>query len=171
MLCWQSMNHLTIRGIAAALVLFLGVLSAEAETFTINGKDIIIPVPEDFARVTEEMPLVRELAQQAAAAGADVVGGEELVAEVTKGNIDFERCFATPDMMPALAKAARILGPKGLMPNPKRGTVVTDVTDVVKRAKGGEVVFKAQLKGIVSNMIGKADMPPHVLCENALAYL
>ena len=68
MLCWQSMNHLTIRGIAAALVLFLGVLSAEEETFTINGKDIIIPVPEGFARVTEEMPLVRELAQQADAA-------------------------------------------------------------------------------------------------------
>ena len=68
LLCWQSMNHLTIRGIAAALVLFLGVLSAEAETFTINGKDIIIPVPEGFARVTEEMPLVRELAQQADAA-------------------------------------------------------------------------------------------------------
>jgi len=111
------------------------------------------------------------LADEAVAAGADLVGGEELVAEVLKGNIDFQRCFATPDMMPLLARAARILGPKGLMPNPKRGTVVTEVTDVVKRAKRGELVFKAQKQGVVSNMIGKMDFAPDVLCENALAYL
>ena len=81
MLCRQSMNQLTIRGIAAAVVLFLGVLSAEAETFTINGKDIFIPVPEGFARVTEEMPLVRELAQQADA--ADKAAVESAPAEST----------------------------------------------------------------------------------------
>lgn len=112
-----------------------------------------------------------KFAEIAAAAGADVVGAEELVEEVMKGNIDFERCFATPDVMPLLAKAARTLGPKGLMPNPKRGTVTTDIEEVLKRAKAGEVIFKAENNGTVSNMIGKTNFPPQTLCDNALAYL
>lgn len=112
-----------------------------------------------------------EQAQLALKAGADQVGAEELVEEVVEGKINFQRCFATPEMMPLLAQAARILGPKGLMPSPKRGTVVMDVAEAVKQAKAGEIVFKAEKKGIINNMIGKIDFPLEVLCDNALAYL
>ena len=108
----------------------------------------------------------------ARAAGADIVGAEDLVAEVVKGNIDFSRCLATPDMMPVLAKAARVLGPRNLMPNPKRGSVVTDVAEAVKRAKSGEIEFRASLKhGIVLSSIGKADFSSAVLCDNGLQLL
>jgi len=112
-----------------------------------------------------------EKADEARAAGADVVGGEDLVAEVLKGKIDFARCLATPDMMPALARAARTLGPKGLMPNPKRGSVVTDVTEAVLRAKGGEIEFKADMHGVVSASIGRVNFVPATLCDNGLSFL
>lgn len=112
-----------------------------------------------------------ELADRARAAGADVVGAEELVEEVLNGNINFERCFATPDTMPILAKAARTLGPKGLMPNPKRGSVITDVEDTIHRAKGGEIIFKADKEAIASNMIGKLSSSSDVLCDNIMAYV
>ena len=112
-----------------------------------------------------------DLADAARAAGADIVGAEDLVDEVIKGRLDFSRCLATPDMMPTLAKAARALGPKGLMPNPKRGTVVTDVAEAIARAKGGEIEFRAQKEGLVHAAIGRVHFPPEHLRENALQLL
>ena len=111
-----------------------------------------------------------ELADAAREAGADVVGAEDLVEEIMGGRLDFERAFATPDVMPVLAKAARKLGPKGLMPNPKRGTVITDVGDAVRRSKGGEVIFKVPPKhAMVHSSIGRVSFPTEHLRANALA--
>jgi len=111
------------------------------------------------------------LADEAREAGAEVVGAEELVDEVLKGRLDFERCLATPDVLPALAKAARMLGPKGLMPNPKRGSVTTDIGEAVRRAKGGEVEFRAQKQGIVHASVGRAHFAADKLRDNALVFI
>jgi large subunit ribosomal protein L1 len=107
-----------------------------------------------------------EKADQARAAGA-----EDLVEEVLKGRFDFERVLATPDTLAALAKVARVLGPKGLMPNPKRGTVVTDVVEAIQRTKAGEVEFRAQLAGIVMVGVGKVSFSTSKLSDNLLAAL
>lgn len=112
-----------------------------------------------------------EKADQARAAGAEVVGAEDLVEEVLKGRLDFERVLATPDTLAALAKVARVLGPKGLMPNPKRGTVVTDVVEAIQRTKAGEVEFRAQLAGIVMVGVGKVSFGTSKLSDNLLAAL
>ena len=106
------------------------------------------------------------LADEAREAGADVIGAEELVEEVMQGRLDFDRVLATPDVLPVLARAARVLGPKGLMPNPKRGSVVTDVAEAVQRAKGGEVEFKAQKEGIVHAVAGRVSFPIEHLTKN-----
>lgn len=112
-----------------------------------------------------------EKADQAREAGADVVGAEDLVEEVLKGRLDFERVLATPDTLPALARAARVLGPKGLMPNPKRGTVVTDIAEAIQRSKAGEVEFRAQLAGLVMVGVGKVSFGTKKLTDNLLAAL
>lgn len=112
-----------------------------------------------------------ELADEAREAGADVVGAEDLVDDVLNGRLDFERVLAAPDVLPALAKAARTLGPKGLMPNPKRGTVTTALADAIRRAKGGEVEFRAQKQGIVHASIGRVNFPDAHLLGNALSLL
>jgi len=125
-----------------------------------TGKSIRVAV---FAR--------GDLASEARAAGAEVVGAEELVEEVVRGRLDFEKVLATPDVLPALAKAARTLGPKGLMPNPKRGTVTTEIGDAVVRAKGGEVDFRAQRTGIVLASIGRVEFANEHLRNNALTFL
>ena len=106
-------------------------------------------------------------ADAARAAGADLVGAEELVAEVVAGRLDFDRVLATPDALPALAKAARVLGPKGLMPNPKRGTVVTEVAAAVQQAKAGQVEFRAQNQGVVMVGLGKVSFGADRLADNA----
>ena len=102
-------------------------------------------------------------------AGADVVGAEDLAAEVQAGNIAFDRCIATPDMMPIVGKLGRILGPRGLMPNPKLGTVTADVSEAVQAAKGGQVEFRVEKAGIVQAGIGKASFDDQALAENARA--
>ena len=104
-------------------------------------------------------------------AGADVVGGEELIEKVAGGEINFDRVIATPDMMPKMSKIARILGPKGLMPNPKLGTVTNNVTDAVKVAKAGQIEYRAEKKGIIHAGIGKMSFTTDALVENAMTLI
>lgn len=105
-------------------------------------------------------------AQAARAAGADLVGAEELVAQVKDGTIAFERALATPDAMPVLSQVARILGPKGLMPSPKRGTVLSDVADAVREAKAGQVEYAADRNAVVHVPFGKRSFELHKLQAN-----
>jgi large subunit ribosomal protein L1 len=112
-----------------------------------------------------------EKADEAKAAGADVVGAENLIDSILSGKVDFDRCIATPDMMGMAGKVARILGPKGLMPNPKLGTVTMDVAGAVKKAKAGEVQYRAEKTGIVHAGIGKASFTEEQLAENAKAFI
>src|SRR5215207_6844454 len=108
-------------------------------------------------------------ADEAKAAGADVVGAEDLVEKVQGGTIEFDRCIATPDMMPLVGRLGNVLGPRGLMPNPKVGTVTMDVTSAVKGAKGGSVEFRVEKAGIVQAGVGKASFAPEKLVENIKA--
>jgi large subunit ribosomal protein L1 len=110
-------------------------------------------------------------ADEARAAGADVVGAEDLVQSVQGGTIDFDRCIATPDMMPLVGRLGKVLGPRGLMPNPKVGTVTTDVTAAVKASKGGAVEFRAEKAGIVQGSVGKASFGDAQLADNIRAFV
>ena len=110
-------------------------------------------------------------AQEAKAAGADIVGAEDLMETVQAGTIDFDRCIATPDMMPIVGRLGKVLGPRNLMPNPKVGTVTVDVTEAVKAAKGGEVQFRAEKGGGVHAGIGKASFDEKQLVENVNAFI
>jgi large subunit ribosomal protein L1 len=110
-------------------------------------------------------------AEEAKKAGADLVGSEELIEKVAGGAIEFDRCIATPDMMAALSKAAKVLGPRGLMPNPKLGTVTQDIATAVKNAKSGQVQFRAEKGGIVHAGIGKASFSETDLLENIKAFI
>ena len=112
-----------------------------------------------------------EKADQAKAAGADIVGAESLIDSILSGKVDFDRCIATPDMMGMAGKVARILGPKGLMPNPKLGTVTTDVENAVKKAKAGEVQYRVEKNGIVHAGVGKASFSEDQLYENAKVFI
>jgi len=110
-------------------------------------------------------------AEEAQGAGADLVGADDLAAKVTAGQIEFERCIATPDMMPVVGKLGKILGPRGLMPNPKLGTVTNDVAEAVQAAKGGQVQFRAEKAGIVHAGVGKASFSHEALLENVKAFI
>lgn len=125
-----------------------------------TGKSMRVAV---FARDTK--------AQEAKDAGADIVGAEDLMETVQAGTIDFDRCIATPDMMPIVGRLGKVLGPRNLMPNPKVGTVTVDVTDAVKAAKGGEVQFRAEKGGVVHAGIGKASFDESQLVENVKAFI
>ena len=109
-------------------------------------------------------------AEQAKAAGADIVGAEDLVAIVQAGTIEFDRCIATPDMMPLVGRLGKVLGPRGLMPNPKVGTVTPDVAEAVRAAKGGAVEFRVEKAGIVHGGVGKASFAEQALAENIKAF-
>ena len=109
-------------------------------------------------------------ADEAKAAGADIVGAEDLVEKVQSGAIDFDRVVATPDLMPLVGRLGKVLGPRGLMPNPKVGTVTMDVTNAVKGAKGGSVEFRVEKAGIVQAGVGKASFSEEKLVENIRAF-
>jgi large subunit ribosomal protein L1 len=110
-------------------------------------------------------------AEEAKAAGADVVGAEDLVEQVSKGTINFDRCIATPDMMGLVGRLGKVLGPRGLMPNPRVGTVTMDVTSAIKGAKGGAVEFRVEKAGIVQAGVGKASFSDQQLVENIRAFV
>ncbi|GGO62399.1 LSU ribosomal protein L1P [Roseovarius pacificus] len=125
-----------------------------------TGKDVRVAV---FARGPK--------AEEAQAAGADIVGAEDLMETIQGGTIEFDRCIATPDMMPIVGRLGKVLGPRNLMPNPKVGTVTMDVADAVKNAKGGEVQFKAEKAGVVHAGVGKASFDEGKLVENVRAFV
>jgi large subunit ribosomal protein L1 len=110
-------------------------------------------------------------ADEALAAGADIVGAEDLAEKVQAGQIDFDRCIATPDMMMLVGRLGKVLGPRNLMPNPKLGTVTANVAEAVKSAKGGAVEFRAEKAGIVHAGIGKASFTEKALVENVQAFV
>lgn len=124
-----------------------------------TGRDVRVAV---FARDAK--------ADEAKAAGADIVGAEDLVEEVQKGNIDFDRCIATPDMMPLVGRLGKVLGPRNLMPNPKVGTVTPDVKTAVEAAKAGSVEFRVEKAGILHAGVGKASFDEAKLVENIKAF-
>ena len=109
-------------------------------------------------------------AEEALKAGADVVGAEDLVEKVQKGEIDFDRCIATPDLMPLVGRLGKVLGPRGLMPNPKVGTVTNDIAAAVAGAKGGAVEFRVEKAGIIHAGVGKASFSETALVENIRAF-
>ena len=125
-----------------------------------TGKDVRVAV---FARGPK--------ADEAKEAGADIVGAEDLMETVQGGTIEFDRCIATPDMMPVVGRLGKVLGPRNLMPNPKVGTVTMDVADAVAAAKGGEVQFKAEKAGVVHAGVGKASFDEGKLVENVRAFV
>jgi large subunit ribosomal protein L1 len=110
-------------------------------------------------------------ADAARAAGADIVGAEDLAEKVQAGQIDFDRCIATPDMMGVVGKLGKVLGPRGLMPNPKLGTVTNDVAEALKAAKGGQVEFRAEKAGLIHAGIGKASFSKEAIIDNVKAFV
>jgi large subunit ribosomal protein L1 len=110
-------------------------------------------------------------AEEAQAAGADIVGAEDLAETIQGGTIDFDRCIATPDMMPVVGRLGRVLGPRGLMPNPKLGTVTPNVAQAVEAAKGGQVQFRVEKAGIIHGGVGKASFDEAKLIENIKAFV
>jgi len=132
----------------------------------------VVNLPNGTGRVLRVAVFARGAkADEAKAAGADVVGAEELVTTVQGGTIDFDRCIATPDMMPLVGRLGKVLGPRGLMPNPKVGTVTMDVAGAVKASKGGAVEFRVEKAGIVQGMVGKSSFGDEKLIENIKAFV
>jgi large subunit ribosomal protein L1 len=131
----------------------------------------VVSLPNGTGRSARVAVFARgDKAAEAKAAGADVVGAEDLVTAVQGGQIDFDRCIATPDMMPLVGRLGKVLGPRGLMPNPKVGTVTNDVTAAVKDAKGGAVEFRVEKAGIIHAGIGKASFATPALVANIRAF-
>jgi large subunit ribosomal protein L1 len=131
----------------------------------------MLSLPNGTGKSVRVAVFTENSADEAKQAGADVVGGTELIDSVAAGNINFDRVIATPDMMPKMSKIARVLGPKGLMPNPKLGTVTNNVAEAVKTAKAGQIEYRAEKKGIIHAGIGKMSFATDKLVENAIALI
>ena len=131
----------------------------------------MLSLPNGTGKTVRVAVFTENAQDEATKAGADVVGGQELIDAVAAGNINFDRVIATPDMMPKMSKIARVLGPKGLMPNPKLGTVTNNVTEAVKTAKAGQIEYRAEKKGIIHAGVGKMSFTTDALVENANALI
>ena len=132
----------------------------------------VVNLPNGTGRVLRVGVFARGAkADEARAAGADVVGAEDLVTIVQGGTIEFDRCIATPDMMPLVGRLGKVLGPRGLMPNPKVGTVTMDVAGAVAASKGGAVEFRVEKAGIIQGMVGKVSFEDGKLIENIKAFV
>ena len=130
----------------------------------------VVNLPNGTGKTVRVAVFARGLkADEAKAAGADIVGAEDLVEQIQGGTIDFDRCIATPDMMPLVGRLGKVLGPRGLMPNPKVGTVSLDVAGAVKASKGGAVEFRVEKAGIIHAGVGKVSFTTEQLLENVRA--
>ena len=147
------------------LVIRLGVDVTKADQ-NIRG---MVSLPNGTGKTVRVAVFTVNSADEAKKAGADVVGGEDLIEKVAAGEINFDRVIATPDMMPKMSKVARILGPKGLMPNPKLGTVTNNVADAVATAKAGQIEYRAEKNGIIHAGVGKMSFATDKLVENVNA--
>jgi large subunit ribosomal protein L1 len=131
----------------------------------------VVNLPNGSGRSARVAVFARgDKAEEAKKAGADIVGAEDLMETVQKGEIPFDRCIATPDLMPLVGRLGKILGPRGLMPNPKVGTVTNDVAQAVKDAKGGAVEFRVEKAGIIHAGVGKASFTEEALAQNIRAF-
>lgn len=132
----------------------------------------VVTLPNGTGKTVRVAVFARDAkAEEARAAGADIVGAEDLMETVQSGKIEFDRCIATPDMMPIVGRLGKVLGPRNLMPNPKVGTVTMDVKTAVESAKGGEVQFKVEKAGVVHAGVGKASFDAGKLAENVRAFV
>jgi len=132
----------------------------------------VVALPNGTGKTVRVAVFARDAkADEAKKAGADIIGAEDLMEVVQGGTIEFDRCIATPDMMPIVGRLGKVLGPRNLMPNPKVGTVTMDVEAAVKAAKGGEVQFKAEKAGVVHAGVGKASFDEGKLVENVRAFI
>jgi len=131
----------------------------------------VISLPNGTGRTVRVAVFARDAkADEAREAGADIVGAEDLMEQVQQGKIDFDRCIATPDMMPIVGRLGKVLGPRNLMPNPKVGTVTPNVAEAVKSAKGGAVEFRVEKNGIIHAGVGKASFKENAIEENIRAF-
>jgi large subunit ribosomal protein L1 len=131
----------------------------------------VVNLPNGSGRTARVAVFARGIkADEARAAGADIVGAEDLVEKVQGGTVDFDRCIATPDLMPLVGRLGKVLGPRGIMPNPKVGTVTMDVTSAIRGAKGGSVEFRVEKAGIVQAGVGKASFSADQLVANIKAF-
>jgi large subunit ribosomal protein L1 len=132
----------------------------------------VIALPNGTGKTVRVAVFARDAkAEEAKKAGADIIGAEDLMETIQSGKIEFDRCIATPDMMPIVGRLGKVLGPRNLMPNPKVGTVTMDVENAVKAAKGGEVQFKVEKAGVIHAGVGKASFDTGKLVENVRAFV
>jgi large subunit ribosomal protein L1 len=132
----------------------------------------VVPLPHGTGKTLRVAVFAKgDKADEARAAGADVVGAEDLMDQVQKGQLNFDRCIATPDMMGVVGRLGKILGPRGLMPNPKVGTVTMDVAGAIKAAKAGQVEFRVEKAGIVHGGVGKVSFDANAIGENVRAFV
>lgn len=179
---WSALDTKKVYTLAEAIETLRGVVSSKFdETLEIAiklGIDVakadqnirgMLSLPNGTGKKVRVAVFTVNSQDEAKKAGADVIGGEELIDKVANGFLDFDRVIATPDMMPKMSKVARVLGPKGLMPNPKLGTVTNNVAEAVANAKAGQIEYRAEKKGIIHAGIGKMSFATDKLVENANA--